>query len=333
MARSSADLVSIVIVAHDDWPYLELAIESALNQTHPRVEVIVVDNESSDATAREVPERFGDRVAYRRQPNRFEGGGRNTGFEMASGELIQFLDADDFLAPDKIAKQVASFDSDRDADIIYGDFRVFGLPGVEYEEGNTRDFEDFLLALLSPEGNGAGLVVHSALFRRRAIERIGRWDETIPTSDQDYWLRAAAKRCKFKHCPGSLCFYRRRPGQMTSRRLGMLRDMEMTFAKALGYVEDEPYRRLLATRLARLRFVLALAGESGGRRSALAELRRAREGSPETISGPAFALGYGLISLPGGSRLARARSLRPLRALGARLLRLDEASVVASRNA
>jgi glycosyltransferase involved in cell wall biosynthesis len=332
MASPSADLVSIVIVAHDDWPYLELAIESALNQSHPRVEVIVVDNDSSDATLRKVPERFDDRVAYRRQRNRFDGGGRNTGFEMASGELVQFLDADDFLAPDKIAKQVALFESAPDVDIVYGDFRVFGLPGVEYEEGNTCDFDDFLLALVAPEGNGAGLVVHSALFRRRAIERIGRWDETIPTSDQDYWLRAAAKGCKFKHCPGSLCFYRRRPGQMTSRRYGMLRDMEMTFAKALDYVDDEPYRSLLATRLARLRFVLALAGESG-KRNALAELRRARECSPETISGLAFALGYGLISLPGGSRLARARSLRPLRALGARLLRLDEASVAASRNA
>jgi glycosyltransferase involved in cell wall biosynthesis len=333
MASSSADLVSIVIVAHDDWPYLELAVESALNQTHPQVEVIVVDNESSDATAREVPERFGDRVAYRRQPNRFEGGGRNTGFEMASGELIQFLDADDFLAPNKIAKQVASFESDPDVDIVYGDFRVFGLPDVEYEEGNTRDFDDFLLALLSPDGNGAGLLPHSALFRRRAIERIGPWDESIPTSDQDYWLRAAAKQCKFKHCPGSLCFYRRRPGQMSSRRLGMLRDMEMTCAKALGYVEDEPYRSLLATRLARLRFVLALTAESGGKRSAIAELTRARESSPEIISGLAFALGWALISIPGGSRLARAHTLRPLRALGARLLRLDEASTAASRNA
>lgn len=333
MASPSSDLVSIVIVSHDDWPYLELAIESALNQSHPRVEVVVVDNESSDATPREVRERFGDRVAYRRQPNRFEGGGRNTGFEMASGELIQFLDADDFLAPDKVARQVALFESNPDVDIVYGDFRVFGLPGIKHEEGNTRDFDDFLLALLSPEGNGAGLLVHSALFRRRAIERIGRWDETIPTSDQDYWLRAAAKRCKFKHCPGSLCFYRRRPGQMTSRPLGMLRDMEMTYAKALGYVEDEPYRSLLETRLARLRFVLALAGEAGGKRSALAELRRARECSPETISGSAYALGYGVISLPGGSRLARARSLRPLRALGARLLRLDEKSIAASRNA
>jgi glycosyltransferase involved in cell wall biosynthesis len=333
MASSAAGLVSIVIVAHDDWPYVELAIESALNQSYPHTEVLVVDNDSSDGTPQEVPERYGDRVAFRRQPNRFDGGGRNTGFEMASGEFVQFLDADDFLAPDKIARQVAAFQADPDADIVYGDFRVFGLPGVEYEEGDTQTFDDFLLELLSPEGNGAGLLSHSALFRRRALERVGRWDEAIPTSDQDYWLRAAAAGCKFRHCPGSLAFYRRRPGQMSSRRFGMLRDMELTFAKALAYIEDEPYRSLLVTRLARLRFVLALADESGGRRKALAELRSARECSPETVSRLAYGLGYALILVPGGSSLARARGLRPARSLGAKLLGLDEASGRASRSA
>jgi glycosyltransferase involved in cell wall biosynthesis len=333
MASRAGDLVSVVIVAHDDWPHLELAIESALGQSYPHVEVIVVDNDSSDATPRVVPDRYGDWVAYRRQPNRYEGGGRNTGFELASGELIQFLDADDFLAPDKIAKQVATFEADARADIVYGDFRVFGLPGLEYQDGETRDFDDFLLELVSPEGNGAGLLPHSALFRRRALERIGRWDETIPTSDQDYWLRAAVAGCRFRHCPGSLAFYRRRPGQMSSRGFGLLRDMELTFAKALGYVRDEPYRSVLVTRLARLRFVLALAGESGGRRESLAELRRARKGAPETVSGLAYGLGYALILVPGGSSLARAQGLRPARALGGKLLGLDEARAGASRSA
>jgi hypothetical protein len=320
-------LVSIVVVAHNDWPDLELAVDSALNQSYEPVEVIVVDNDSSDATAREVPARFGERVVYRRRANRFEGGGRNTGFELASGDFIQFLDADDFLAPNKVEKQVATFESDPDVDIVYGDFRVFGSPPVDLESGGNRDYEDFLLALLAPEGKGAGLLVHSALFRRRAVERIGPWDETIPTSDQDYWLRAATMGCKFRYCPGSLCFYQRRPGQMTSRPLSMLRDMEATWSKALGYVRDEPYGTLLATRLAQLRFVLALAGDPGGRRASLAQLRLARETSPQTVSRLAFVSGFALIAVPGGSAFVRAHSLRPLRAVGARLLGLDAASI------
>jgi glycosyltransferase involved in cell wall biosynthesis len=326
MADNAKRLVSIVVVAHNDWPDLELAVESALHQSYEPVEVIVVDNDSSDATPREMAARFGDRVVYRRRSNRWEGGGRNTGFELSSGEFIQFLDADDFLAPNKIEKQLAMFESEPDADIVYGDFRVFGLPAVELEDGTNRDYEDFLLALVAPEGQGAGLLVHSALFRRRAVERIGPWDETIPTSDQDYWLRAATNGCRFRYCPGSICFYQRRIGQMTSRPLSMLRDMEATWAKALGYVHHEPYRALLATRLARVRFVLALANDSNGRRGSFAELRLARATSPETISRLALASGFAVVAVPGGSRLAQARSLRPLRSLTARLLRLDDAS-------
>jgi glycosyltransferase involved in cell wall biosynthesis len=323
MASVSPGLVSIVVVAHDNWPDLEVAIESALNQSYEPVEVLVIDNDSSDATAAEVPARFGDRVTYRRRSNRFEGGGRNTGFAMARGDYIQFLDADDFLAPNKVEKQVAVFESSPDVDIVYGDFRVYGLPMVELEEGVNRDYQDFLLALLSPGGNGAGLLVHSALFRRHALERVGPWDETIPTSDQDYWLRAAAKGCRFKHCPGSLCFYQRRSGQMTSRSIGMLRDLEMTFAKALGYVRDEPYRSLLHTRLARLRFVLALRDRSHGRRDSLNELKLARQTSPEAVSRFAYACAYAVITVPGASAIAGAPATRPLRALGGRLLRLD----------
>jgi glycosyltransferase involved in cell wall biosynthesis len=322
MASALSRLVSIVVVAHDNWPDLELAIESALNQSYDPVEVLVIDNDSSDATASEVAARFGDRVTYFRRSNRFEGGGRNTGFAMASGDFVQFLDGDDFLAPNKIEKQVAVFESNPETDIVYGDFRMYGLPMVELEDGVNRDYEDFLLALVSPEGNGAGLLPHSALFRRRTLERVGPWDETIPTSDQDYWLRAAANGCRFKYCPGSLCFYQRRPGQMSSRPIGMLRDMEMTFTKALGYLKDEPYRTLLRIRLARLRFVLALLDQSHARRDSLSELRLAREASPEVISRLAYAVAYALITVPGASTIASTQAARPLRALSARLLRL-----------
>jgi cellulose synthase/poly-beta-1,6-N-acetylglucosamine synthase-like glycosyltransferase len=327
MPSRSQRLVTIVVVAHNDWPDVELAIQSALHQSYEPVEVIVVDNDSSDATAREVPARFGDRVTYCRRPNRFEGGGRNTGFELASGEFIQFLDADDFLAPNKIEKQVAAFEADPDADIVYGDFRVFASPGVGLgdEDGTNREYDDFLWALVAPEGKGAGLLPQSVLFRRRAVERVGPWDETIPTSDQDYWLRAAASGCRFRYCPGSLCFYQRRPGQMTARPLSILRDMEATGAKALGYIHDEPYRELLATRLARTRFVLALA-DSSGRRDAFSQLRLARATSPETISRLALVSGFAVAALPGGLWLARAPSVRPVRSAAARLLRLDEAS-------
>ena len=78
-------MVSVVICAWNNWPDLEMTIESALHQSYQNIEVIVVDNSSSDATAEEVPSRFGERVRYIRQPNRDTAGAYNAGFEVARG--------------------------------------------------------------------------------------------------------------------------------------------------------------------------------------------------------------------------------------------------------
>ena len=124
------ELVSIVVCAYNNWPDLDLAIQSALCQSHQPVEVIVVDNSSTDATAVEAPARFGTRVRYIRQPNTGDGGAYNTGLAAARGEFLQFLDGDDVLAPNKIEKQLDVFHSDPDADIVFGGVRHFqSLPG------------------------------------------------------------------------------------------------------------------------------------------------------------------------------------------------------------
>ena len=121
-----SDLASIIIVTHNNWPDLELAIQSALHQSYRPVEVMVVDNASTDATPDMVSRRFGDSVRYLWQSeNVLDGGGYNAGFRAARGEFIQFLDADDFLAPDKIEKQVEAFRADPDVDIVRGQFRQF----------------------------------------------------------------------------------------------------------------------------------------------------------------------------------------------------------------
>jgi len=209
------ELVSVVIVAYNSWPDVARAIDSALGQTYRAVEVIVVDNSSTDATPREVPRLYGSRVRYLRQENRGDGGGYNAGFDASSGRFVQFMDGDDYLAPDKIERQVAAFLADPEADIVYGDVRRFA--GSEmWSDWWCKDEPDMLAALLAEDGRGAGLTVHSVLFSRRALERVGRWDETLYVTDVDYWFRAAWAGCRFRYCPGSLCFYQRRHGQMSA---------------------------------------------------------------------------------------------------------------------
>ena len=101
--------VSVVICAWNNWPDLEMTIASALHQSLPPLEVIVVDNSSTDETSMEVARRFGHRVRYLCQPNLGCAGAYNTGFAIASGEFIQFIAGDDILAPNKLEKQLEVF--------------------------------------------------------------------------------------------------------------------------------------------------------------------------------------------------------------------------------
>ena len=119
------ELVSIVVCAYNNWPDLELAIQSALCQSHQPVEVVVVDNSSTDATPVEVRARFGARIRYIRQANLGDSGAYNTGLKVARGEFLQFLDGDDVLAPNKIEKQLEVFRWDPDAEIVFGGVRHF----------------------------------------------------------------------------------------------------------------------------------------------------------------------------------------------------------------
>jgi glycosyltransferase involved in cell wall biosynthesis len=316
-------LVSVVICAYNNWPDVELTIASALNQSYRPLEVIVVDNSSTDQTPQEVPTRFGSRLHYLHQPNRGDSGAYNTGFEVAQGEFVQFVDGDDVLAPNKIEKQMEVFRTDPSLDIVYGDIRTFQtLAGpANWKDVGTQPEDDMLHALLVPEKHGAGISALGALFHRRALERLGPWDETLYSSDTDYWLRAAWATCRFGHCPGSPTgFSRVRPGQMSANVFALTRGLEAVWDKALGYVTREPYRGLIAAGLAETKFHLAVSRYQMTRREALAKLASARAISPQRVSAPAYAAACAAIVVPGGTALVRSKRLRPIRRVLARML-------------
>ena len=325
----SNGLVSIVIVAYNNWPDLELAIQSALCQSYPKIEVIVVDNSSRDATEQQVARIFGNRLTYVRQPNTGEGGGRNTGMRLAAGEFVQFLDGDDFLAPDKVEKQVAALNAAPDVDAVYGDARQFQSAAgfASWEDWDGQDYPDMLATLLSPDGNGCGLVVHGLLFRCRALELVGPWVENLPSpdgpvttnmADQDYWLRATWSGCRFRYCPGSLCFQRKRSGQLSSNHRDVVRGMESVFMRAHEYITREPYRTLVSRQLARVLFYLAVSEKDQSFRLSLQKLRKAREVSPDFVTITAFAIGS-LLIVTGAGPFVYGRWLKPLRQLAAKL--------------
>jgi len=323
-AGQPSALVSIVICAYNNWPDLEMAIDSALHQSYSPLEIIVVDNSSIDATSIEIARRYGDRVRFICQPNRDCAGAYNTGFKVTSGEFLQFVDGDDVLAPNKITEQVDYFFDNPELDIVYGDVRNFqtaaGVTG--WADVPTQQEEDMLEALIIPEKLGAGINTLGTLFRRRVVEKVGAWDESLYCEDTDYWLRAAHAGCRFGRCAGSpLGFKRLWEGQKTANVPATARGLEAVWVKALGYITKEPYRSLLADRLADYQFVMAITPGWMPRSEALATLGRARTTSPGRISLLAYALGYAAITVPGGAFMVRSRALRGVRRFVARLVR------------
>lgn len=315
------DLVSIVICAHDNWPDLELAIASALGQSYRPVEVIVVDNASADATSVEVPRRFGDAVRYLRQPNGGDAAAYNTGLAHAAGDVLQFMDGDDVLAPTKIASQADLFRERPGTDVVYGDVRCFQtLHGPAVWTDRTQSGQPTgVVPFLENDGDSIGSLL-GVLIRRRLFDRVGPFDPAQYRADADYFLRAAAAGAVFAYTPGGpVAFKRMRPGQMGADAAAMYRGTESLWVKALGYLREPAHLRLAEDNLARVRFHRAVRRDALTRVEALALLRDARSRSPRAISRAACAAGAVLILLPGGRRIATARAWRTLRRLAARL--------------
>jgi glycosyltransferase involved in cell wall biosynthesis len=315
-------LVSVVICAWNNWPDLEMTIESALHQSFQPVEVIVVDNSSTDATPAEVPSRFGRRVRYIRQLNKDTAGAYNAGFEVARGEFLQFLDGDDLLAPNKLEKQIEVFRADLGVEIVYGDIGIFqtsaGAPSWNILP--TRPEEDMLKAVLC---SAVGICTDvGMLFHRSALEKVGPWDEKLYVEDLDYLLRAAWAGCRFGHCQGGpMGFARVHPCSKTQNTAAMDQGNEAVLNKALDYVTREPYRSLLAANLAHLRFHMAVSSDRLPAQEALAKLALARRTSPQAISAMKYAAAWVIVAFPGGRHLTRLPRLQAIRRTLARLLR------------
>ena len=206
-------LVSVVIPAFNAAPYVSRAIESVLAQTHRAVELIVVDDGSSDATY-EVAGRFGSAVACIRQANRGVSSARNRGATDASGDLFAFLDADDEWLPRKLEVQLARLAARPEAiasftNSVAVDERTGSERSLPYQL--EPDMERNLLVKGPLIGNAS-----SVLLRRGAFEAVGGFDEELSQSaDYDLWLRLAG-RGEFDYLPEVLVRLHVREGSMSS---------------------------------------------------------------------------------------------------------------------
>jgi len=235
MGQPDLPLISVVVPCYNQGAFLREAVESALGQTYPRVEVIVVDDGSTDETPT-VAARFGSRIRTVRRENGGLPAARNTGIAAARGKSLLFLDADDFLRPGMLA-QLVEVAMRAGPDVIT-------RSAVQHVDLAGRPIDDPYVAPMGDDAFHALLAgnvfpCHSALVPRSLIQKVGSFDPALRScEDWDLWLRLAAAGGVFVAVPSAVAVYRRYPGSMSTDPDRMWQSGLMVLGKHRKYHAD-----------------------------------------------------------------------------------------------
>lgn len=212
MPNNANGLVSVIIPAYNQGHYLGEAIQSCLDQTYPNIEIIVVDDGSTDNTG-EIAQSYKDpKIKYIQKQNGGLSSARNAGIQAASGEYLTFLDSDDTFLPEKISLLL-----DRLMTNLHLGF-VAGHALLIDQRGKTipKKFETHLPSPIQNLILGNPFHVGSVMVRKECQEKIGYFDETLRSyEDWDFWLRLAIAGCPMDVIPVPVSRYRFHTGQMT----------------------------------------------------------------------------------------------------------------------
>ncbi|MES9963124.1 MAG: glycosyltransferase family A protein [Candidatus Sedimenticola sp. 20ELBAFRAG] len=182
--------ISAVIPTHNRATVLERALASVLTQTHPAMEVIVVDDGSEDRTRELLTQKFPS-VRYLHQPNQGVSSARNLGIANARGDWIAFLDSDDEWLPGKLQAQKELLSNQPDIRICHTeeiwirDGKRVNQMKKHTKQGGTIFRHCLPLCVISPS---------SVMIHRDVFEQVGVFDESLPAcEDYDLWLRICAR--------------------------------------------------------------------------------------------------------------------------------------------
>jgi glycosyltransferase involved in cell wall biosynthesis len=210
----SDPLVSVVIPAFNAAAFVAQAIESVLGQDYRHLEVVVVDDGSSDSTAA-VASRYP--ITCVRQSNQGQAAARNAGVAAAQGRMVAFLDADDVWMPTKLSTQVAYLMAHGEAGYVLTRMQRVLLPGAAWPPGTPADwFEE-------PQ---AGTLPSAGLVRRSVLDTVGPFDPSFRHgSDTDWQARAADAGVRWQLLDDVLVQYRIHGNNSSYDNLGMKREM------------------------------------------------------------------------------------------------------------
>jgi glycosyltransferase involved in cell wall biosynthesis len=235
----SDPVFSVVMPAFNSAPTIGDAVLSVLGQTYSELELVVVDDGSSDATA-DVVDSFRDpRIRLLRQENRGAAAARNTAIGAARGPLVAFIDSDDLWLPEFLERMHERFDEIEELALCYTDAwvldprsgRIGTATAMEWQRPPADPPEDpaaFLLELLD-----RNFIFTATVVRKSVFDEIGVFDPELRAAiDYEMWLRVAARGYRIASLPGLHAVYRRdRPGSISSNRAGTFRSLTRVYER------------------------------------------------------------------------------------------------------
>jgi len=223
--------VSVIIPTYNRVHLVSQAVQSVLDQTYQDLEIIVVDDGSTDNTE-EVVRSFKDsRICYiRHKENRGGSAARNTGIKAARGEFIAFLDSDDEWLPSKLSKQMTIFQAaPEELGVVY-----CGVYFVDYQsdriiETIVPDYRGNILKVILNRGSGPSLP--ASVVKKECFEKVGLFDEIFPSyQDADLWARIS-QFYQFDFVKECLLKVWRNHEQISTNEIARLKGRELFLSK------------------------------------------------------------------------------------------------------
>ena len=213
--------VSVIIPTYNNAAYLAEAIESVIAQTFRDIEIIVINDGSTDQTD-QVMSAYLNRVVYIRQTNLGPSAARNRGITQAQGKYLAFLDADDIFLPNKIDLQISFLEAHPEIDLVYSDGVRFKINRGRKTTLPLSTTGDLFIIRSAPDQYVFHLMIHNifpidtVLIKRECVVKVNGFDETLTAfEDWDFWFRIA-EQFRITFVDGEVVNYRVTPGSNSS---------------------------------------------------------------------------------------------------------------------
>jgi glycosyltransferase involved in cell wall biosynthesis len=255
--KDKIPLVSIIIPCYNALPYLKETIKSALNQTYPDIEVIVIDDGSTDGSYEYVKNLNYPNIILKRNQRKGACAARNYGFELSHGQYIQFLDADDLINLGKIEKQLRLISINNDRTLIscpWGKFENIPSKASFNAQKVWKTYNNPTNWLIDAWNGGGMMQTACWLMHRKLILEAGPWDESLennPNDDGEFFCRTILKSTRIVFDKNSKVYYRT-PGKTNVSQNKSFKAIESllgsykSYEVILKHKDDTKVKRALA---------------------------------------------------------------------------------------